>query len=346
MAIGSIPPWLNVGPKDFITAAQEGASAGSQVAQTGAATGLRAAELSQQSDITSAKLRQEAELEGQRLAHQSAMEAQRLAMEGARLQQQGQLAQMELEAKKEQTAQQAARMAQEHEMEFAYRQAQIGLASGRLQTTQQAAEEKSRQAASIYADSVGFATYLKDHPDDVMGALALYPNASQKVTTTARMNKPEAEKVFHYQGEISRVNPRTGEVTTLQESRAPTPEERVVELQIRQAIKDKDPVTVAALTRQLQALQEAKRIKTTGTGTAGWTMPDWMTNPAQVPTQMPGAEELPPSEAMPIPAATESGTAAKKPTRKLASDYVRQYGKAEALKRLEAEGYDVSGYAD
>lgn len=334
MALSDVPDWLRVNPRDFMAAAQEGAT-----------TGLRVGELSQQADIVNAKLRQEAELEGQRLAHQSAMEAQRLAMEGARLQQQGQLAQMELEAKKEQTAQQAARMAQEHEMEFAYRQAQIGLASGRLQTTQQAAEEKSRQAAAIYADSVGFATYLKDNPDDVMGALALYPNASQKVTTTARMNKPETAKVFHYQGGIFRLQPGASEVETLQEPIVPSAEEKVVELQLKRAITSgADASVIESLKNQLKLFQLEKAKKTSRS--AQWEMPDWMTNPAQVPTQMPGEGELPPSEAMPIPAATETGTAAKKPTRKLASDYVRQYGKAEALKRLEAEGYDVSGYAD
>ena len=122
----------------------------------------------------------------------------------------------------------------------------------------------------------------------------------------------------------------------------PGAEEKVLELQIRQSIKDKDAAATTALTRQLQSLQESKRRRTTGTGTAGWTMPDWMTNPNQVPTQMPGAEELPPSTAMEIPPATET----KKPTRKIAAEYVKNYGKAEAVKRLQAEGYDVSGYAD
>lgn len=97
-------------------------------------------------------------LGGQRIAlgrEQLAQEAQqasaRFAMEGQRLQEQRQIAEMELSAKMAATQQEQMRRQQEMEIEKSYRQTQIGLEERRLQQAAQVMDMKLKEAAQSFS---------------------------------------------------------------------------------------------------------------------------------------------------------------------------------------------------
>lgn len=297
MALGEIPPWLNVQPSQFVQAASEGAAAGQRTAQLG---------------LEGQRLAQDAAQHSASLADQANAQAAQIQMEQAKLAQAAQQEQVELQAKKDQAAQAAAMAMQQHEVEHAYKMANINLGQQRLQSVAQAAAEKQKQAALSLQDTIGFAKYMKENPEDTMGALALFPNAGQRAVSSARITNPERDKIHFYQGGAWRLKPGASQLETLQEPLTPNTDERVLEWQIRDAIKN-SPDSVPALTQKLKEVQASKRapVVSTGTGNRGSTLPDWMNQPAGSAPKMPSADELPPSSGTetattPAPAPTEA----------------------------------------
>jgi hypothetical protein len=133
MPLGSLPPWVR--GVDAEAGISSGASAGLGVARL---------QQEQQSD-----------------AARQGMEAMRLkqaaGLEQARLQQAAEQSQMEFQARQEVAKQQQLRQQQAMNIDAAYKTATLGLAQGRLEEVQKAADEKARNAALQFQREQGFA---------------------------------------------------------------------------------------------------------------------------------------------------------------------------------------------
>lgn len=133
MAIDSIPPWVR--GVDTLGALSSGASAGAGAART----------------------EQEGRFESARLG----MEAQRLqqsaALGQAQLEQAAQQHAMEFQARQKLIEQNQLREDQRLNIENAYKTASLGIAKGRLEETQAAANQKAKQAALTFQREQAFA---------------------------------------------------------------------------------------------------------------------------------------------------------------------------------------------
>lgn len=162
-------------------------------------------------------------LGGQRIAlgrEQLAQEAQqasaRFAMEGQRLQEQRQIAEMELSAKMATQQQEQMRRQQEMEIEKSYRQTQIGLEERRLQQAAQLMDMKLKEAAQSFAAQQTYQTEMAGAktPQDQMRVLmqrgpsvgasipaAAFPRPDESgLPTPVEYTSPETGKAY-YRGE-------------------------------------------------------------------------------------------------------------------------------------------------
>jgi len=177
MALGSLPPWLDVTPSSFVQAGQEGANAG-----------IASAHLQQSADQHSAQLGMEA----QRLRQQGAAEA-------ARLSQQEHLAMMEAQARKEIADQDFQRQQQKQLITNAYRQSQLGLEKSRLEQKQALADAVDREKAMTYAQESALAQHIAAGGDMATG-LAKFPRArgiagALKTQQESELGPPIATKI-------------------------------------------------------------------------------------------------------------------------------------------------------
>jgi hypothetical protein len=156
MALGEIPPWLNVQPSDFVRAGSAGAEAGLGAAKV-------ALEAKAQSD--------------------------QAALQAARLSQAERIANMEMQARREIAEQNRLREDQQLAIQSAYHTAQIGVAKDRIAEQQALAEAKGRAAANQMARNAGFAEYIKAHPEDMIGGYAQFGPESN-VVNALRMTQP------------------------------------------------------------------------------------------------------------------------------------------------------------
>lgn len=149
MAIGSIAPWLDVKPSDFIRAANEGASAGEAAART---------------QLEAEGQRQRARSEAQRLA----LEAQSLNANAEHqaqvLSQQERLTMMEQAHRDEILKQDRMRQDQKMLIDNAYKTAQIGIAKDRVDNQKALADAKAKEAALTIADEQRFAQNISIDP--------------------------------------------------------------------------------------------------------------------------------------------------------------------------------------
>ena len=139
--MAEIPPWLNVGPANYL-----------QATEAGTQSGLQAGEIAHRAQEFSLRQRLERQQMAQQAAEASAR--QRIAEQGQG--QQFQLSQMEMQTRKDIAAQNAQRMQAQQQMLNAYRQAQVGLGQDRLEQSQKLAEAKAQDVALSYRDEQGF----------------------------------------------------------------------------------------------------------------------------------------------------------------------------------------------
>lgn len=139
-------------------------------------------------------------LGGQRIAlgrEQLAQEAQqasaRFAMEGQRLQEQRQIAEMELSAKMATQQQEQMRRQQEMEIEKSYRQTQIGLEERRLQQASQLMDMKLKEAAQSFAAQQTYQTEMAAPGADPLKVLMrLGPSVGASIPAAAFKSQEEA----------------------------------------------------------------------------------------------------------------------------------------------------------
>jgi hypothetical protein len=156
MAIGSIPPWLEVSPQQFVHAGQAGAEAGLGAARTA--------------------------LEAESIRN-------RAAEEGARLSQAERLHVMEMQTREEIAQQNQLREQQKLALENAYKTAQFGLSKARLQEVQTIADQKAHDAAMQFADEQGFTKELAAGTS-VPEAMSKYPRTRPSIVNALRLSSP------------------------------------------------------------------------------------------------------------------------------------------------------------
>ncbi len=188
MAIDTIPPWVR-GP-DVLGAISSGASAG-------AAAG---------------RMEQENRAESERIGMESLRLRQSAAIERARLEQASEQHQMEFQARQKLAEQNQLRQEQRLNIENAYKTAALGIAKGRLEETQAAAEEKARTAALTFQREQAFAREVASGTP-VMEAYRKYPvgastlNAVQRTMTKEDQSGKPIIREGRYP--IVRYNPKT-----------------------------------------------------------------------------------------------------------------------------------------
>lgn len=172
MAIGTIPPWVR-GP-DTLGALSSGASAGA----------------------TAGRMESENRNESARLGLESLRLRQGAAMETARLNQAAEQSQMEFQARQKLAEQNQLRESQRLNIENAYKTAQLGIAQGRLEQTQKAADEKAKAAALAFQDEQGFAQHLRNGGSVLEGIQKFprisssYLNSIERTQIKEGQNKP------------------------------------------------------------------------------------------------------------------------------------------------------------
>jgi len=149
MAIGQIPPWLDVNPSQFVRAGQEGAEAGLGVA----------------------RLRQSAQSDAARLGLEADALAQKAQSDAAHLSQQEHIAQMEMQARKEIAEQNRLREDQQMLIQNAYHQAEIGLGKARIDQQRALADEKAKEAAMTFAQESALAQHIAAGGDLATGLM-------------------------------------------------------------------------------------------------------------------------------------------------------------------------------
>jgi len=183
-------PWLR-GP-DTLGALASGASAG-------AAAG---------------RLQQESVNESGRLAMDANRLRQSAQLEQARLQQADEHAQMEFQARQKLTEQNQLREQQRLQIENAYKTASLGIAKGRLEQTQAAAEEKAKAAALTFQREQNFARAVASGvpPVEAYRQFPVSPSLLNAVSRTQlKEDKGTAPIIREGRFPIVKVNPVTGE---------------------------------------------------------------------------------------------------------------------------------------
>lgn len=194
MAIGTIPDWIR-GP-NTLQALSSGASAGSAVART----------------------EQEGVSESARLGMEAQRMRQSAAIEQARLAQADEHAQMEFQARQKLAEQNQLREQQRLNIENAYKTAALGIAKGRLEQTQSAAEEKAKAAALTFRREQAFARDVASGIP-VMEAYQRNPVAPSLLNSVSRtqIKEDQTSKPVIREGKfpLLRINPATGQTDTL-----------------------------------------------------------------------------------------------------------------------------------
>ena len=146
---------------------------------SGASAGASAARLEQESTNESARLGMEA----RRLNQQAAFES-------ARLNQAAEQSQMEFQARQKLAEQNQLRQDQRLNIENAYKTAALGIAKGRLEETQKAADEKARAAALTFQREQAFAKAVASGVP-VMQAYQQFPVSSALLSSVTRTQLKE-----------------------------------------------------------------------------------------------------------------------------------------------------------
>jgi hypothetical protein len=139
--MAEIPPWLNVGPTNFLQATAEGSN-----------TGLRAGEIANQAREFNARQ----EMARQQMAMEQTNAVRRQQIADVQQAQNFQLSNAEMQMRRDIATQNNQRMQAQQQMLNAYRQAQVGLGQDRLKEQQELHEAKARDAALAYRDEQGF----------------------------------------------------------------------------------------------------------------------------------------------------------------------------------------------
>lgn len=170
MALGQIPPWLNVSPADFVGAAS-----------TGARIGLERSRIDTQSQEAAASR----QLEAQRMQQQAMMEQAQLQMQSQKLDEAQNQAQVENQTAKEQLQQNFLLKQQQTDVLGAYHQAQISLGKQKL-------EEASKASAMTMAQKQGYAQSIASgmSPAEAAGK---FPMAAT-TGVISEISKPSSQK--------------------------------------------------------------------------------------------------------------------------------------------------------
>jgi hypothetical protein len=191
MAIDTIPDWIR--SPNTLQALSSGASAG-------AAAG---------------RLEQEGVNESARLGMEANRLRQTAAMEQARLQQSAEQAQMEFQARQKAHEDNQLREQQRLQIENSYKTAALGIAKGRLEETQAAAEEKAKAAALTFQREQAFAR-------DVAGGVPVMEAYQRNPVSSALLNSvsrtQDTNKPMHVGDAIVR---RQSDGTYVEEYQAP-----------------------------------------------------------------------------------------------------------------------------
>jgi hypothetical protein len=235
MPLGSLPPWIR------------GVDAESGIS-SGASAGLGVARLQQEQQSDAAR---------------QGMEAMRLkqaaGLEQARLQQAAEQSQMEFQARQEVAKQQQLRQQQAMNIDAAYKTATLGLAQGRLEEVQKAADEKARNAALQFQREQGFARDVANGVP-VMKAYMSNPVAASVLSAVGNVRLKESDNAHPIIREggnpILKYNPTTGQMDTLY---TPTPQPSPTEI-LKDLRHERDQLEKATPRSDDEKLQNQDRI--------------------------------------------------------------------------------------
>jgi hypothetical protein len=163
------------------------------------------------------RLEQESVNESARLGMESMRLRQSAAMQQAQLQQSAEQHEMEFQARQKTQQQNQLREDQRLNIENAYKNASLGIAKGRLEQTQAAAEEKAKAAALTFQREQGFAKAVASGVP-VMDAYRQFPVSSALLNTVSRTQlKSGEDKPVIREGKfpIIKINPATGQAETI-----------------------------------------------------------------------------------------------------------------------------------
>lgn len=163
--MAEIPPWVAVGPTDYLRATQAGVQGG-----------LERAALLQRGEEAADRM----SLERQSMAQQQQAQQARMVLAQQQQAQQQRLTEMEVKARMDIAKQNALRMQTQNDMLNAYRQAQTGLGQARLQEAQAIARQKAEQTALAFRDEQGFAQEVS-RGTPVSEALFKYPRTRPSI---------------------------------------------------------------------------------------------------------------------------------------------------------------------
>lgn len=166
MALGTIPPWLDITPETFIRAGSAGAEAGLGSARTA--------------------------LEAESIRTRAAQEARRLS-------QAEHMHALEMQTRQEIAEQNRLRENQQMAIQSAYHTAQIGIAKERVDQAAAIAAQKEREAALQFADEQGFTKEIAGGTG-VPEAMSKFPRTRASIVNALRLASPterQANVVTH-----------------------------------------------------------------------------------------------------------------------------------------------------
>jgi hypothetical protein len=152
------------------------------------------------------RLEQESVNESARLGMESMRLRQSAAMQQAQLQQSAEQHEMEFQARQKTQQQNQLREDQRLNIENAYKTSALGIAKGRLEETQKAAEEKAKAAALTFQDEQGFARHLS-HGGSVLEGLQKFPRVSAPYLSAVTHATQDDNKAIHVGDAIVRRQP-------------------------------------------------------------------------------------------------------------------------------------------
>jgi hypothetical protein len=163
----SLPPWLNISPRDFVSSASAGAAAG----------------------VSAGHLAESVVNDSARLALESQAQAARIQQAQEALAQHERIANMEMQARMEISRKAELLHNQQLAVQKAYKEGEIGVMQDRLQEAKTIAEAKSRAAAQQFSDEQGFLA-ARQRGLSVKDAMVLFPRVRPALVTSLRLSEP------------------------------------------------------------------------------------------------------------------------------------------------------------